>query len=355
MPIIGNTASGMSSMGVKQGISMSGLYKSLIYLSVLTLPFQSLCEESTYDIQKMGEQQAFENGRLLRAQFKNLVARDYLKYAADLGNASAAYLYAMEVANYRTTVRTPPESQRYLLQAAQGGNRQAMRELYENANWLRNNERALWKQRYHDALIELGASMPSQAAYELALYYQISDRPRSDFYLNVAVGFAHPAALLLKAEQINQGEGNFPIPGSRVTLARETYLKAAEMGHIPAIRRYIQFLENKGKYRESYRWRQQALESGDIRSLVVMGNILSGKSERYRFVGLNLIQAKAYFSIYVENAGNDRLSNVYQYSQEQIFDISNKLTEREKGLALEIESKLKKKRFFNYDMYWNYY
>ncbi|MCG6364051.1 sel1 repeat family protein, partial [Vibrio fluvialis] len=121
-------------------------------------------------MQQLSAQQAYENGRLLRAQFKNLAAREYLKYAADLGEPSAAYLYAMEVANYRTTIRTPPESQHYLLLAAQGGSRQAMRVLYQNGEWLRAAERSLWQQTYYDTLIELGSREPSQAAYELALY-----------------------------------------------------------------------------------------------------------------------------------------------------------------------------------------
>lgn len=116
----------------EQAVSTS--VKTLIFIVTLLFVGRSFSEEINYDMQQLSAQQAYENGRLLRAQFKNLAAREYLKYAADLGEPSAAYLYAMEVANYRTTIRTPPESQHYLLLAAQGGSRQAMRVLYQTVS-----------------------------------------------------------------------------------------------------------------------------------------------------------------------------------------------------------------------------
>ncbi|EOX1796584.1 sel1 repeat family protein [Vibrio cholerae] len=299
-------------------------------------------------MQQLSAQQAYENGRLLRAQFKNLAAREYLKYAADLGEPNAAYLYAMEVANYRTTIRTPPESQHYLLLAAQGGSRQAMRVLYQNGEWLRAAER----KAYYDSLIDLGSREPSHAAYELALYHQKDNPKLAQHYLTIAADFEHPAALMLLAQQIEQGEGSYPVPGSRANAARKTYLKAAETGYIPAIRKYIQLLENKEKYQDAYYWRQQAVQRGDLTSLVAMGGILSGQSELYRFVEPDLKQAKAYFNRYLEVAGSDRLSHVYHNSQKQLLDISMQLNEREKAIAGEIELQIGKYQpFYNHDAY----
>lgn len=334
---------------------MSILGKVLICLVGLLATFSSLSEEKIYDMQQSSAQQAFEKGRLLRAQFKNLAARQYLKYAADLGEPNAAYLYAMEVANYRTTIRTPPESQHYLLLAAQGGSRQAMRVLYQDGEWLRMAERRIWQQRYHDAVIDLGAKKPSQAAYELALYYQYSDPTLAQHYLKIAAELEHPAALMLAAQQIERGEGSYPMPGSRATEARKTYLQAAQTGYIPAIRNYIQLLENKGKYRDAYYWRQQAIQHSDLTALVAMGNILSGQSDLYRFVESDIKQAKAYFELYLETAGPDRLSNLYQNSEKQMTDISLQLSEQEKMEASEIELQLENYQpFFNHDAYWDY-
>lgn len=336
----------------ERAVSISG--KVLICAVGLLSVFSSFSNEISYDMQQLTAQQAFENGRLLRAQFKNLTARQYLKYAADLGEPNAAYLYAMEVANYRTTIRTPPESQHYLLLAAEGGSRQAMRVLYQDGAWLRAVERDLWQQRYFNAVIELGASEPSQAAYELALYYQERDPKLSQFYLNIAVDFQHPAGLMLWAEQISQGKDSYPMPGSRTTEIRKTYLQAAETGYIPAIRNFIQILENKGKYEDAYYWRQQAVQHGDLTALVAMGNILSGNSELYRFVEPDLKQAKAYLGLYLEIAGSDRLGNVYQNSQKQLIDISSKLNEHEEEIVLEIEMQIEKYQpFFNHDLYWD--
>lgn len=336
----------------EQAVSTS--VKTLIFIVTLLFVGRSFSEEINYDMQQLSAQQAYENGRLLRAQFKNLAAREYLKYAADLGEPSAAYLYAIEVANYRTTIRTPPESQHYLLLAAQGGSRQAMRVLYQNGEWLRAAERSLWQQTYYDTLIELGSREPSQAAYELALYHQKDNPKLAQHYLTIAVEFEHPAALMLMAQQIEQGEGSYPMPGSRATEARKTYLKAAQTGYIPAIRNYIQLLENKGKYQDAYYWRQQAVQRGDLTSLVAMGGILSGQSEFYRFVEPDLKQAKAYFNRYLEVAGSDRLSHVYQNSQKQLLDISMQLSDHEKEISEKIELQLENYQpFFNHDAYWD--
>ncbi|GHY87828.1 hypothetical protein VCSRO169_3504 [Vibrio cholerae] len=85
-----------------------------------------------------------------------------------------------------------------------------------------------------------------------------------------------------------------------------------------------------------------------------MGGILSGQSEFYRFVEPDLKQAKAYFNRYLEVAGSDRLSHVYQNSQKQLLDISMQLSDHEKEISEKIELQLENYQpFFNHDAYWD--
>ena len=97
-------------------VAVSTLVKSCLVSLVLSFGVMSFATHGEdYDAKLLNAQQAFESGRLLRAQFKNVESRQYLKHAADNGNADAAYLYAMELSNYRTTIRTPPQAREYLL------------------------------------------------------------------------------------------------------------------------------------------------------------------------------------------------------------------------------------------------
>ena len=56
--------------------AVSTLVKTLIFIVTLLFIGRSFSEEKNYDMQQLSAQQAYENGRLLRAQFKNLAARE---------------------------------------------------------------------------------------------------------------------------------------------------------------------------------------------------------------------------------------------------------------------------------------
>nr|MBF4254145.1 sel1 repeat family protein [Vibrio anguillarum] len=111
---------------------------------------QETSAAEVYEVGNMSPEKAFATGRLLRAQYKNMESRPYLQYAADNDNSDAAFLYAMELSNYKTTIRTPPEAREYLLKAAELGNRRAMKHLYTDAKWLRDRDVQYWKSQYYD-------------------------------------------------------------------------------------------------------------------------------------------------------------------------------------------------------------
>lgn len=336
-------------------VAVSTLVKSCLVSLALTLgvtSFTALGE--AYDASALTAQQAFENGRLLRAQFKNVESRPFLKHAADSGNADAAYLYAMELSNYKTTIRTPQEARDYLLQAAQGGNRHAMQHLYLNGQWLSKKDRLDWQQKYHDALIRLGRTAPAQALFELAQYYHARDKALSEYYLTKAAAFRHPRALMEQARRIERGAGTYVMPGERETVVRKTYLAAAETGYVPAIRAYINLLEDKGRYKEAFDWRRKALQAGDLTSLAALGFIYSGQSEGYPFIETDLVLAKAYLDLYMEMAGTDRLETLYSTVAESYQQITPRINAEQEKAADKIESSLKNSvDFYNHDLFWD--
>lgn len=312
-------------------------------------------EGKAYDLTNLTAKEAFEKGRLLRAQFKNVEGRRYLKFAAELGEPNAAYLYAMELASYKSTIRTPPESEHYLMIAAKNGSRKAMQFLYQHANWLEKEERNLWKKNYYNAVINLGREQPEQAFYELALYHKGSDDELSQYYLSRAVAFNHPKALMDLASQVEAGKGTFVLPGSRQTNARHTYLKAAEAGYLPAILNYIKYLEGAQMYGKAYEWRVKAMEAGDLTSLPILASILIDQSEPYGFVESDFVAAKAYLSVYLESAGRDKLPALYSNVETLFSNLSLVVNDTYDNKLIILENRIKSHApFYNHDAFWDY-
>lgn len=307
-----------------------------------------------YEVGNMSPEKAFATGRLLRAQYKNMESRPYLQYAADNDNSDAAFLYAMELSNYKTTIRTPPEAREYLLKAAELGNRRAMKHLYTDAKWLRDRDVQYWKSQYYDSLIRLGRDDPAQATYELAQFYKGMDNEMYSYYLDKAVSFNHPRALMDKAKQVQEGGGLFLMPGERETKVRELYLAAAKTNYIPAMRRYIGILESKGRFEDAYQWRLMALEQGDITSLATVVKILLGDSASYHFVTPDRIKAQAYLDLYLSAAGTERMQSLYSILELEEESLAGKMSEEEKAQANDIFVNYKSNlNFYYHDVFWD--
>ena len=335
---------------------LSVLIQISIILALSTSFYTSrlFAKQEAYEVSAMSSKKAFEIGRLFRSQYKNIESRQYLRHAADNDNAEASYLYAMELSNYKTTIRTPPEAQKYLLKSAELGNRRAMYHLYTDATWLRDLDIQHWKKQYFESLIQSGSKDPSQTMYELARFYKNTDREMYVYYLDKAIGFNHPRALMDKAENIHSGEGLYLMPGGRSTVVDGLYLAAAETEYIPAIRYYIDILEQKGKFEDAYKWRLIALEKGDITSLATVSKILLGRISTYSFVPQDHVKAKAYLDLYLSSAGNERMGSLYSVLSLDEENITAKMTEKEKLQSREIYIRYKHEPdFYNHDVFWD--
>lgn len=327
---------------------------SRFYVLFLFFITVDVVARETYEVMRLSAEQAFQEGRLLRAQFRNSQSRIYLQYAADHGNANAAFLYAMELANYRTTIRTPPDVKRYLVISADSGNRHAMRWLYQKGEWLRFPERERWKTHYLQAMEALELVSPAKAWFELAGFWWETDRVLADEYLQRAVAAEYPQALMLLAEKYEQGDGWFFFSWRRQSRIQQLYEQAAASGFIPAIRAYIVFLEQKGNFQSAYNWRERAIAQGDINSLAAMAMILSGERKSYQFVKPDPIRVNAYFWLYLNTTSRERLSALYDTIELRLADLTALMTDREKCKAEELIKLLKKQTlFYNHDLYWD--
>lgn len=309
------------------------LFDTLVKKTLVTLAFL-ICFSSLafgkemYDVSTLTPDEAYEYGELLRVQLKNDAALEYLKFAADAGHANASYVYAIELKRTRTAYQEDDSYQQYLTLAASNGSLAAMRYLYTKADWLSAAEKSKLRDEYHDQLIELGATEPSFAYFRLSQYYFEDNKELSAYYLEKAQQFDVAKAFMEEGERIKNGHISFIFQAKKDRTIMRQYVKAAELGYIPAIRRIIAIFEAGSDFRQALIWREKALENGDLTSLLSLSKIYRGESEQYDFVGIDLVKSKAYLEVFLQTAGRDVLPSLYSQAEDDFSKLA-KLTDKE--------------------------
>lgn len=288
--------------------------------------------QQPFDIDQLTPKAAFEKGELLRAQFKDKEAREYLLYAAEEGNVNAQYLYAISLLTYHPSSRYQPVAVQYLLESAKSGYRPAMFELYHYQGLLSRAEQAEWKQRYLESLLELAKTSPSEADFYLYQFYNQDhgDEEKAEEYFEHALEAEQSLAMYEQAVNLQKGEGFYFFQSNRFEEMNEWLIKAANKGYIPAYRQLIKNYELDDDYKTAYQWRVKLLQQGDLLSLASMGNILLGHSaEGYaEFIDERL--GLEYLSLYLSFAGKDRMGSTYDKAKDNYDRAFEKLTEAER-------------------------
>ncbi|KOO16279.1 hypothetical protein AKJ18_02980 [Vibrio xuii] len=302
--------------------------KTLVTLAFL-ICFSSLAfGKEMYDVSTLTPDEAYEYGELLRVQLKNETALEYLKFAADAGHGDAGYVYALELKRKRAAYQEDNSYQQYLTLAASNGSLAAKRYLYAKADWLSSAEKSKLRDEYHDQLIELGATEPSFAYFRLSQYYFNDNDELSAYYLEKAQQFDVPKAFMEEGERIKNGHISFIFQAKKDRTIMRQYVKAAELGYIPAIRRIIAIFEAGSDFKQALIWREKALENGDLTSLLSLSKIYRGESEQYDFVDIDLVKSKAYLEVFLQTAGRDVLPSLYSQAEGDFAKLA-KLTDKE--------------------------
>lgn len=307
-------------------------------------------DNNKYDLSSYSARQAYEAGKLMRAQFKDSLARPYLKYSADKGDANAAYLYAMDVLSDSSGANVSELAKKYLIKAAKGGQLNAIYFLYKNGTWFRNATRLKYRNLYHDGSIELAENSPGHASYNLYIYYKDLNRSQAGYYLKKAQEYGYSAAILQASVQ-SYDEQNNPVINSWDVKDVE---KIASEGFIPAVRACIDYYEHKHDFAKAFEWKQVALNHGDLMSLASLAKVYAGLVPNYKFVKSDLIKANAYLSMYLDNAGKGHFSHLYGMVEDLYSDVSEKMTKEQKSAANLLADKYKDQVvFYNYDSLWD--
>jgi TPR repeat protein len=296
--------------------------------------------------------QVYENGRLLRAQFKNREAREYLKYSMKKGSAKGFYLYAIELKGYNQTVRTDSNVYDYISRAAELGDKQAVR--YLALGELSEDVSFFWKDKYFELLNQLVNEDKGQAFFEFYLFYQHSDLELAKDYLKKSVALMHPVALMVQGDLIMQGGGPYWFSFTRKKASIEIYKQAAKTYYLPAIKKFINILDEIGDEDQAFEWLLKAAGLGDLSSIALVARTLSGKRGVHKYAPLSLSQAKAYYDIYINIAGQDKFSALYTSMLAEQYELVNKMSDEQLKEADQNLIKIKEnvKYFYSSDIFW---
>ncbi|WP_124935723.1 hypothetical protein [Vibrio viridaestus] len=308
-------------------------------------------QDTKYDLSSYTAEQAYDAGRLMRAQFKDSMARPYLKYSADKGNANSAYLYAMDIVSSNPNAETPELAREYLIKAANEGQLDATYYLYKNGTWFRNATRLKYRNSYHDGSIELAESDPGKASFNLYRYYSDLNNKKSSYYLKKSQQYLYAPAVLQSSIASFDEQSN---PKLNSKFIRDVEF-IANKGYMPALRACVDYYEEKNKFDQALEWKEEALNYGDLMSLASLAKIYAGMVPSYSFVKTDLIKSYAYLSMYIDSAGKNRFSHLYSMMENLYSDISEKMTKEQKDKANALINKFKEKQviFYNYDLLWN--
>ena len=298
--------------------------------------------------------EAYEYGLMLRAQYRNKEAREYLKYAVDNGSVSAAYLYAIELRGYNKTVRTDFDVFDYVISAANGGDGKAIRYLALRKIDIVDKGQAFWKGLYLSFLDDLVRIDEAEAYFGYFLFYMLDDSDLAEEYLNKAVALGHPVAMMVKGDQIKTGSGFYLLSSSRVRAALTFYEEAAKTNYLPSMKKYITELRRNDEREKAFEWLVKAADNGELSSIALVAKVFSGLNLSYGSVALNPAKAKAYYDMYFEVAGRDRFSVLYDSMLVDYSDLLDGMSDEQITQANEIYEALKGRntKVYAADFYW---
>ncbi|AEF55527.1 hypothetical protein Mar181_2494 [Marinomonas posidonica IVIA-Po-181] len=324
--------------------------KCVLLLAILASSEAVLASTSFFD-DGISVADAYERGRTLRAQYKNRLAREYLKFAADQGDSSAAFLYALELQGYQKTIRTSHTVNDYIESAAKHNDLGAVQYLAYRSD---QGKQTFWSKKYFNLLENLEAENASSAYLGYFLYFQKLDAEKANLYLEKAIEQLNPVALMIKADHIRNGEGFYFFDYSRLNSALEFYIKGANTGYLPAIKRLVDVLESLKREDESFEWLVKSANKGELASIATVARVLSGNSETYKGIALNLVESKSYYDLYFTYAGTDRFSSLYETMLVELEEVVGRLDEKQLANSDEKFHALKDgiKKPVSSDYYW---
>ena len=281
------------------------------------------------ELEQLTPQQAYEKGKLLSWQYKYDESNQYLKYAADKGDADAAIIYASNVRGNALIMK--PEEYKYVIVAAEKNQPFGLLKAASNRNYQGKKDREYWRQK---ALTYFNKKI--QAGDVGALFYKASLIPDENDKLNwieraAKAGF--PQAQYYMAEYYKNGNGTFYIPGKREKEIKRLYKEAAEAGYPPAISDYGYLLRSEGLKKEGWEWVVKRANTGDAEAILEVADIYSAMYKPLDSVPQDKVKSAGYFKVYYQSMNVDINDDKQSAYYEDYQKLLSTMTGEEKAQA----------------------
>ena len=289
----------------------------------LSVFFSCLMITQTYATETAEE--LYQKGVLLSEQWQP-AADEYIKKAADLGNAKAMCLWA-EMNKPSMFVHTE-ESVKYYKKAKKGG------DLCGYAALLTSNDveeaiQGSTPKNVEDEFLEVAKKKAEQgdtdALFRLSTF--TLDTSDSLHYMEMAAEKGNTKAMRTLALSIKDGDGWYLIPGSRKRAVREWMEKSAEAGNPLAMLDLGRMYYDEDK-KESEEWYKKAVDKGFFQALGSLASAYDHLDKKYK-IKFEYNPKKAYELLYpiLMKIGSD--SPYYQMAKDELAQLDNILSKEE--------------------------
>lgn len=295
----------------------------LLYWLVICFPIACF---SANEIELVSPQEAFEKGQLLRLQYHNNLSLEYLKFAADNGHSMAQLLYADELAKGYQSTRTVEIVAEYTERSAKSGNIWAMQRIVNTLRLNNKDNQIRWQKMFSELLLEKAESGNNKAMLKLFYLKRDDDYEKAIWWLNKAIDNEYMPAKMAEVELIELGyEEWFLSSKRRMKYVTQRYTKLAELDYLPAIVKVIELLDSANQEKAAFVWIEKLADLGDALSLVRLAKRYSGYGVN-SMAELNLVKSYAYYSVYLNTIGYDRMLKSWQRIDAEMKIVKAKLT-----------------------------
>ena len=299
--------------------------KKDLVATALSVFFSCLMITQTYATETAEE--LYQKGVLLSEQWQP-AADEYIKKAADLGNAKAMCLWA-EMNKPSMFVHTE-ESIRYYEKAKNAGALCGYRALMSSNDVdeaIRGKTPSKLVNEFISVAEKKAASGDSDALVSLASFYELGSDKEME-YLKKAATLNNALAMRNISNLISGGhDGWYLIPGSRKRAVREWMEKSGEAGNPLAMLDLGRMYYDEDK-KESEEWYKKAVDKGFFQALGSLASAYDHLDKKYK-IKFEYNPKKAYELLYpiLMKIGSD--SPYYQMAKDELAQLDNILSKEE--------------------------